>query len=111
MADKTFKGKITAKGTEIAVLSQGTPDDFISLTDIAKYKNPEEPNVVVANWLRNRNTIEYLGIWEQLNNANFNPLEFEGYLNVAGANAFTLSPTKWIQTTNAIGLMGRMCKE
>jgi len=107
MADKTFKGKITAKGTEIAVLSQGTPDDFISLTDIAKYKNPEEPNVVVANWLRNRNTIEYLGIWEQLNNAKFNPLEFEGYLNAAGANAFTLSPTKWIQTTNAIGLIVR----
>jgi hypothetical protein len=107
MADKTFKGKITAKGTEITVLSQGTLDDCISLTDIAKYKNPEEPNVVVANWLRNRNTIEYLGIWEQLNNNEFNPLEFEGYLNAAGANAFTLSPTKWIQTTNAIGLIVR----
>ena len=107
MADKTFKGKITAKGTEIAVLSQGTPDDYISLTDIAKYKNNEEPNVVVANWLRNRNTIEYLGIWEQLNNVEFNPLEFEGYLSAAGANAFTLSPTKWIQTTNAIGLIVR----
>jgi hypothetical protein len=107
MADKNFKGKITAKGTEITVLSHGTPDDFISLTDIAKYKNPEEPNVVVANWLRNRNTIEYLGIWEQLNNTEFNPLEFEGYLNAAGANAFTLSPTKWIQTTGAIGLIVR----
>ena len=107
MADKTFKGTITAKGTEIVVLSQGTLDDYISLTDIAKYKNTEEPNVVVANWLRNRNTIEYLGIWEQLNNSEFNPLEFEGYLNAAGANAFTLSPTKWIQTTNAVGLIVR----
>jgi len=66
MANKIFKGKITAQGTEITVLSQGREDDFISLTDIAKYKNPEEPNVVVANWLRNRNTIEYLGLWEQL---------------------------------------------
>ena len=79
MADKTFKGKISAQGREITVLSVGTADDFISLTDIAKYKNQEEPNVVVANWLRNRNTIEYLGIWEQLYNPNFKPLEFEGF--------------------------------
>ncbi len=107
MAENTFKGKIRAKGTEITVLSVGTPDDFISLTDIARYKNSEEPNVVVANWLRNRNTIEYLGIWEKLNNPDFNPLEFEGYLHASGANAFTLSPTKWIQTTNAAGLIVR----
>ncbi len=107
MAEHIFKGKLNAKGTEIAVLSIGTPDDFISLTDIARYKNPEEPNVVVANWLRNLNTIEYLGIWEELNNPEFNPLEFEGYLRAAGANAFTLSPTKWIQTTNAAGLIVR----
>ena len=104
MAEKTFKGKISAHGTEITVLSVGTPDDFISLTDIAKYKNQEEPNVVVANWLRNRNTIEYLGIWEQLNNPNFNPLEFEGFMNAAGANAFTLSPMKWVSSTNAVGM-------
>jgi hypothetical protein len=105
MAEKTFKGKISAKGTEITVLSQGTEDDFISLTDIARYKNPEEPNVVVANWMRNRNTIEYLGIWEQLNNPNFKPLEFEGFKSEAGANAFTLSPMKWIKSTNAIGMI------
>jgi hypothetical protein len=66
MADKVFKGRISAKGTEITVLSSGTPDDFISLTDIARYKNPFEPKDVVANWLRLRNTIEYLGIWERL---------------------------------------------
>ena len=104
MADKTFKGKISAKGREITVLSVGTADDFISLTDIAKYKNQEEPNVVVANWLRNRNTIEYLGIWEQLYNPNFNPLEFEGFIRASGANAFTLSPMKWVTSTNAVGL-------
>jgi len=96
MADKVFKGKINAKGTDIAVLSVGTTDDFISLTDIAKYKNPDEPNVAVANWLRNRNTIEYLGIWEQLFNPHFKPLEFEGFMSAAGANAFTLSPMKWV---------------
>jgi hypothetical protein len=63
MTEKTFKGKITAQGTEITVLSKGGNDDYISLTDIAKYKNFEEPNVVISNWIRNRNTIEYLGIW------------------------------------------------
>jgi len=107
MPEKMFKGKIVAKGTEIAVLSVGSPDDFISLTDIARHKNPEEPNVVVANWLRNGSTIEYLGIWEQLNNPNFKPLEFEGFLSKASRNAFTLSPKKWIETTNAIGLISR----
>jgi hypothetical protein len=104
MADKPFKGKISAKGTEIAVLSVGTPDDFISLTDIAKYKNPEEPFIVVNNWMRLRNTIEYLGIWEQLNNPQFNPIEFDRFLHAAGANAFTLSPTKWVTATNAVGI-------
>jgi hypothetical protein len=107
MTDKTFKGKIKAKGTEITVLSLGTLDDFISLTDIAKYKNPEEPSVVVANWLRNHNTIEYLGIWEHLNNPDFKPLEFEGFMNAAGANAFTLSPQRWINATNAVGIVSR----
>ena len=104
MADKTFKGKITAQGTEITVLSVGNDADFISLTDIARYKNPEEPNVVVANWFRNRNTIEYLGVWERLNNPGFKPLEFEGFVNAAGANAFTLSPMKWVTSTNAVGI-------
>ena len=94
MAEKILKGKIVAKGTEITVLSVGSPDDFISLTDIAKHKNPDEPNVVVANWLRNRNTIEYLGIWEQLNNPVFNPFEFEGFMNQADVNVFTSAPKK-----------------
>ncbi|MDR3159348.1 MAG: KilA-N domain-containing protein [Zoogloeaceae bacterium] len=104
MADKSFKGKITAQGTKITVLSQGTNDDYISLTDIARYKNAEDPNGVIANWLRNRNTVEFLGIWEQLYNLNFKPLEFEGFRREAGLNAFTLSPMKWIKSTDAIGM-------
>jgi len=100
MADKAFKGKITAKGTEIAVLSKGTPDDYISLTDIAKYKNAGEPFIVINNWMRVRNTIEYLGIWEQLNNDDFYPIEFDRFLHEAGANAFTLSPTKFLVLAN-----------
>ena len=81
--------------------------DYISLTDIAKQKNSVDPNGVIANWLRNRNTIEYLGLWETLHNPNFNPLEFEGFRKQAGLNAFTLSPTQWIESTNAIGMIAQ----
>lgn len=102
------KEQISAKGFSIQVYTEDYKNDYISLTDIAKYKNKEEPNVVVANWMRNYNTIEYLGIWEQLNNPEFNPLEFEGYLKEAGSNAFTLSPQKWQKTTNAIGLFVKL---
>ena len=107
MAEKSFKGKITAKGTEITVLSAGTPDDYISLTDIARYKNAREPKDVVSNWMRLRNTIEYLGIWEQLNNPDFKGVEFDAFLHEAGANAFTLSPQRWIEATNAAGIISR----
>ena len=102
------KDQIYAKGFSIQVYTEDFKNDYISLTDIAKYKNKEEPNVVVANWMRNYNTIEYLGIWEQLNNPEFKPLEFEGYLKEAGSNAFTLSPQKWQKTTNAIGLFVKL---
>ena len=76
---KIKKDQISAKGFSIQVYTEDFKNDYISLTDIARYKNKEETNVVVANWMRNYNTIEYLGIWEQLNNPEFNPLEFERY--------------------------------
>jgi hypothetical protein len=104
---KEFKGSINAKGTEITVLSKGADDDYISLTDIARYKNSLEPKNVVANWMRLRNTIEYLGIWEKLNNPDFKGLEFDAFLHEAGANAFTLSPQRWIDSTNATGIVSR----
>ncbi|MCK9198907.1 MAG: KilA-N domain-containing protein [Bacilli bacterium] len=97
--------KITVKDTEITVIKIDS-DDYISLTDIARVKNPDA-NSVIANWMRNRNTIEYLGVWEHLYNIDFKPLEFEGFLNEAGANAFTLSPKKWIESTNAIGIISK----
>ena len=81
--------------------------DYICITDIARQKNPIDPNGVVANWMRNRNTIEYLGLWETLHNHSFNPLEFEGFRKEAGLNAFTLSPMRWIEATNAIGLVSK----
>mgnify|MGYP003088201071 FL=1 len=105
---KVTKEHISAKGFAIQIYTEDFKNDYISLTDIAKYKNIEEPNVVVANWMRNYNTIEYLGIWEQLNNPNFNPLEFEGFLEEAGSNAFTLSQQKWVNSTNAKGLFVRL---
>jgi hypothetical protein len=98
--------KLFVKDTEITIISI-QEKDYISLTDIAKSKNPADPNGVIANWLRNRNTIEYLGIWEYLYNPNFKPLEFEGFMNEAGANAFTLSAQKWVASTNAIGIVSK----
>ena len=81
--------------------------DYICITDIARQKNEIDPNGVVANWMRNRNTIDYLGLWETLHNNSFNPLEFEGFRKDAGLNAFTLSPSRWIEATNAIGLIAK----
>ncbi len=101
--NKNLKAKINANGTEIAVLSSGNENDYISLTDIAKYKNPEFPADLVKNWMRSRSTIEFLGLWEQMNNSNFKLVEFDQFKNEAGANTFVLSPQKWIANTNAIG--------
>ena len=101
-----MKAIIYAKGTEIAVLSSGNENDFISLTDIARYKS-DDPTAVIQNWLRNKDTIEFLGLWEQLNNPDFKPVEFDGFKRQAGANAFVLSPQKWISSTNAIGIISK----
>lgn len=97
--------KITVQNTEITIIAVNG-DDYISLTDLARHKS-DDPNAVIANWLRNRNTIEYLGIWEQLYNPDFKPTEFEGFRRQAGLNAFTLSPKKWTEATNAIGIMAK----
>jgi hypothetical protein len=97
--------KIKVQETEVTVVSINNAD-YISLTDIAKYKS-EEPFIVVVNWMRNRNTIEYLGIWESLYNPNFKPIEFDRFRKEAGLNAFTLSPQKWIESTSAIGIISK----
>ena len=100
------KSEIIVKNVSIRTMKvNGT--DYLCITDIAKQKNEIDPNGVIANWMRNRNTIEYLGLWEILHNANFNPLEFEGFRKEAGLNAFTLSPTRWITATNAIGIISQ----
>nr|WP_220272465.1 KilA-N domain-containing protein [Actinobacillus ureae] len=86
--------------------TQDFKNDYISLTDIAKYKS-NEPNDVIRNWLRTRDTIEFLGLWESIHNSNFNPVEFDGFRKEAGANAFTLSPSQWINKTHAIGIVSK----
>lgn len=97
--------KIIVQDTDITIL-QINENDYISLTDIAKFKT-DDTFIVVCNWMRNRNTIEYLGIWESLYNPNFKPIEFDRFRKEAGLNAFTMSPKKWIETTNAIGIISK----
>ena len=105
--EKPVKEVIHAKDTEITVLSYVNADDYISLTDIASFKNSTAPKDVVKNWLRNRSTLEFLGLWEQLNNPNFKGVEFDSFKNHAGENAFTLSPQQWVKATNAIGIISK----
>lgn len=95
--------KIDALGVQIGVSSTGTRDDYISLTDIARYKS-DEPKMVIQNWMRNRNTIEFLGVWEGLHNPDFKGIEFDAFRKEAGLNSFTMTPTKWISATNAKGV-------
>ena len=98
------RGKIiVVKDTEITI-SSNDENDFISLTDMAKYRNADEPSQVIANWLRLYNTISFLGLWESIHNPNFNSFNFEGIEKEAGRDYFGLSPKKWVETTNAIGI-------
>ena len=97
--------KINANGKEITLLANNT--DYVSLTDIAKYLDPDNPRFIIQNWMRNRNTIEFLGAWESINNPNFNRLEFDTVRNASGTNAFVLTPQRWIAETNAIGITSK----
>jgi hypothetical protein len=97
---------INVKGTEITIF-QGEQSDYISLTDIARYKDATNTDTIIQNWLRNRNTIELLGFWELMYNPDFKPLEFEGFRKQAGLNSFVLTPKKWIETTNAVGIISK----
>ncbi|MDH4330690.1 MAG: KilA-N domain-containing protein [Candidatus Moranbacteria bacterium] len=91
----------------IAVNLSKNEDDYISLTDIAKIKNSKFPADVIKNWTRNRSTIEFLGLWEKINNLNFNLVEFDAFKSEAGSNSFVLSPLRWIKKTNSIGLISK----
>ena len=104
---KVKKDTIEAKGFAIQIYTEDFKNDYISLTDIARYKNVHEPKDVVKNWLRVRDTIEFLGLWETIHNPNFKGVEFDSFRKEAGTNAFTLSPQRWIEKTNAIGIVSK----
>ena len=98
--------KISVHGQAIS-LQTVSEEDYISLTDIARYKNQAHTDDLIRNWLRNRNTLEFLGIWERLNNPAFKPVEFDGFKQQAGLNSFTLTPKQWIEATAAIGIVSK----
>lgn len=104
---KVKKETMEAKGFSIQIYTEDFKNDYISLTDIARYKNKEEPKDVVKNWLRVRDTIEFLGLWENIHNPNFKGVEFDSFRKESGSNAFTLSPQRWIENTNAIGMVSK----
>lgn len=99
--------KISANGFDIQVYTEDFKNDHISLTDIARYKNTDDPRFVIQNWMRNRNTLEFIGLWEVLNNTNFNRVQFDTFRNEAGLNRFSMTPSKWIESTNAIGIVSK----
>ncbi len=98
--------KIDVNGHKISYFDTGK-EEYICLTDIARHKDPVNTDDIVKNWLRNRNTIELLGFWEELHNSNFKPVEFDGFRKQAGLNSFTMTPKKWIESTNAIGIISK----
>jgi hypothetical protein len=98
--------KICVQGNEISIITR-EQEDYISLTDIARYRDKSEPFAIINNWMRNRSTIEFFGLWEELSNPDFKPLEFERFRNEAGSNYFVLSPQRWIDSTHALGLISK----
>lgn len=104
---KPTKETITAKGLKIGIYTEDFQNEFISLTDIAKYRNSGDPRFVIQNWMRNRNTVEFLSVWEELHNPDFNRVQFEAVKEEAGLNRFVMTPAKWIEQTNAIGIVSK----
>jgi hypothetical protein len=103
---KAKKSVIEVQGTAIVILNQNN-QDYISLTDIARHRDSQEPFAIINNWMRSRSTIEFLGLWEKLSNPDFKPLEFERFRNQAGSNYFVLSPQRWIEATQATGITSK----
>ena len=103
---KAKRTSIEVQGTSIAILNRDN-QDYISLTDIARHRNTQEPFSVINNWMRSRSTIEFLGLWEKLSNPSFKPIEFERFKAEAGSNYFVLSPQRWIKVTEAIGIISK----
>mgnify|MGYP002624031376 CR=1 FL=1 len=106
MKKEMIKTEIMVKNTSIGIIRIGNID-YISLTDLAKFKDPERFDYIIQNWLRSKHTLEYVGIWELLHNPNFNSIEFDGFKNEAGTHSFVMTPKRWISSTNAIGIISK----
>lgn len=104
--NKLIQDYIEVNNTKIGVMRVGN-EDYISLTDIARYANQEDPRFPIQNWIKNKDVILYLGLWEKIHNNNFNRVEFDTVKNEAGTNSFSLTPSKWIKETNAIGIISK----
>jgi len=98
--------KIIVSGIEVFIYKD-KQEDYISLTDIARHRDTERSDYILQNWMRNRSAIEFIGLWEQFNNPNFNSIEFDGIKNNSGSNSFSLTPKRWIESTNAIGIISK----
>lgn len=99
--------KITINNQIINIQLSSKNDDYISLTDMARFKDQDRTDYIIQNWMRRRYTIEFMGIWERINNLNFKPIEFDGFKNQAGSNSFSLTPQRWISGVNAIGIINK----
>ena len=106
MKNDIIKTELVVKNNKVSVM-RIKGENYISLTDLARYANAEEPKIPIQTWMRNKNVISFLGLWEELHNSNFKGIEFETFENEAGKNSFYLSPQKWINTTNAIGIISK----
>ena len=106
MKNELIKTEIIVKDTSIRVMRVGNVD-YISLTDLAKFKDEERFDYIIQNWLRSKHTLEYVGTWELLYNQNFNSTEFDGFKNEAGTHSFVMTPKRWISSTNAIGIISK----
>lgn len=109
MKNKSSKVELNVINNKVSVIKVNNID-YISLTDLAKTQNNESPADVVKNWMRNKETLSFLGVWEELNNENFKLVEFEQFKNEARRHAFTMSPQKWVKETNAIGIISKSGK-
>lgn len=100
------KNKIIVQDVDVKI-NQYNKEDYLSLTDIARYKDSKRSDYILQNWMRSKDTIEFLGLWERINNPDFNSIEFDGIRNQAGVNSFILTPKQWINSTNSVGIVSK----
>ena len=104
---KVKSDTLHVKGIDVGIYTEDYRNEYISLTDIARFRNSDDPRFAIQNWMRNRNTIEFLGLWESLHNSNFNRVQFDTFRTEAGLNRFVMTPSKWVENTGAIGITAK----